>query len=192
MLRELADAFTDIRYLGGCILAADIIEARRSRFRSWKLASFAGAVLLTDKVDGWLARKSNIPSPKYASFDQDADRSVYRDVMYALGTTTLDARYFAYAGLTDVRNSRVKQKREQLRDRNLDASSKFLGKIKTCLQDVGMVADLSPIGEVFPSVVHVIHTAAVVLTGVSGVEIVVSANQQLAHYDTIRTEAREV
>lgn len=183
ILRTLANACTDLRSSGGRVLA-DNISRSGPNFRSWKLAAIAGALLYTDKLDGWLARKSNIPSTEYADKDSDADKEFYQLTMSAIGTATGDKRYLAYNALTDVRNNIIAAKRDELKAQGLDTTSRRLGKYKTTVQSIGMVADLSPIGEVYPRVVHTIHMSAIAMSALSGVSIYRDANMRLAELDS--------
>jgi phosphatidylglycerophosphate synthase len=182
ILRKLANACTDFRITGGNALADRIVD-KGPEFRSWRIAAFAGALLLTDKVDGILGRASNIPSAEYAAKDSAADKLVYGRLMTAIGSATSDKRYYAYNALTDLRDGFVDRKRAEMKEHGLDTTSRFPGKLKTTMQSIGLVADLSPFGRSHPKSVHAIHVSALAMAAYSGAEIIMDANQQLSGVD---------
>ena len=56
----------------------------------------------------------------------------------------------------------------------------MLFRSKTRVQAVAIVADLSPLGEKLPRIVHAIHAGSLVMTAVSGFDVIANANQQIA------------
>lgn len=180
LLRFAADRLTDSRHYGSFLLAGEIVGSKKS-FRSWWLAGQAGALMLTDLLDGYLGRRSNIPS---SVRDDEADKSFYRNHMLALALKEKDLRYIGYAAANEARNVVVQHERNRLRDADLDADSRFLGKAKTVLQNLGIFLDLSPIGDRSPDLVHKIHQTAIGLTALSGVDVVIDAERRLSQLQT--------
>lgn len=178
-LRKAANGLTDSRYYGSFALAGEI-ALKGNSFRSWRIAGRAAVLMATDALDGWLGRRSNIPSTEYTKKDESRDKSFYRNVMTAMTVSTGDKRYLAYSGVNDIRNGLVEGARVKLRESGLSAAARPLGKVKTGLQNLGILLDLSPIGDNHPSLAHVLHTGAVCLSAISGADVIINANQQLA------------
>src|ERR1035438_3201570 len=147
--RNLADALTTTRRYGSYALAGYIVK-KGPEFRSWKTASIAAGIFITDALDGWLARKSKIPSAQGARNDEETDKVLYNNVMSALTIATGDQRYLGYLVANQIRDQVVGAKRGELREHGLKANSRRLGQYKTRVQAAAIVADLSPLGETLP------------------------------------------
>ncbi|MBI3624185.1 hypothetical protein HY218_00980 [Candidatus Saccharibacteria bacterium] len=188
LLRKAANALTDTRFYGSFLLAGEVAVGGRS-FRNWKIAAQAGLLMVTDNLDGWLGRMSNIPSVEYTTKDEQRDKTLYRHTMTAIGVATEDPRYLIYSGLTDVRNGLVEKERAKLRTVGLSAGARPLGKLKTSAQNLALLIDLSPLGDSNAELVHRLHQSALGLTAVSGAEIIIDAKHKLSqHFQTATTD----
>ena len=177
--RELADNLTKVRLYGSYVLAGYIVK-KGPDFRNWKSFSLAGGLMITDYLDGVFARKSKIPSSEGAKKDEENDKIFYQNVLASMAIASGDKRYLTYGAINQLRDIQVSKKRTELRENDLSSQARNLGKRKTQSQDIALLLDLSTIGKHFPDFVHSIHAATVGLSLVSGVDVILNANKQLA------------
>jgi phosphatidylglycerophosphate synthase len=176
--RKLADGLTTTRRIGGYMLAGYII-GKGSKFRSFKTSFIASGLYATDMLDGYFARKSNIESEEGTKDDEQTDKKFNRAMLAALFIATQDRRYLVYDAAYELRDQIVTNKRDVLRENELPAAARILGKIKARYQATAVILDLSPIGEKFPGFVHNVHQAAEIYSVISGADIVIDANKRL-------------
>lgn len=189
--RQAANAVTYGRLIGTSIVVGDIISAEKTHRRSYKRAGLFTFFALLDGLDGLIARRSGEPTPAGAQLDQEVDKVCTGATKTALAVAHKSPTP-AVSLIIDVpRDYLVNQKRQELRDKGLQAGARPLGKLKTGINFATLIADLTPLGEKYPRARQAMYLGGMALTVVSGVEFMQAANVALEHHEAGTTLAED-
>lgn len=182
--RKAADAITYGRVMATGAILGGLATAPEEDQYSWGRAAAYAATGIADGADGRVVRMHpNGPTPDGAIKDEKSDKAA----SYATELTLALKHVDLYAGISVavdlVRDNVVRHKREQLRTADLDAKARPLGKYKTAWKFLTNSFALSPLAEKYPKALQTMRVGGMILTVVSGVDFVLSANRTLSEYD---------
>jgi phosphatidylglycerophosphate synthase len=173
-LRMSADALSLARIPAAELARRQLRGKRRDpEDRTWGFAAGVATLLLTDKLDGTLARKAQArkggDKDSFGGWlDQLSDKVVCDMLMSQLAKN--DEISPDLVNINRVRDVAVTAGRIAMESNGLDASAGKLGKIKTLVNSVATVMACSPIQAQHPELTEGLFQAATVMSVVSGVE----------------------
>lgn len=172
-------------------IVGDLAVASEEESYSWKRFYAAGFVAILDKIDGWLVRlHPNGPTPEGAQLDEESDKVITGVTEATLAIKHNDSFAATSVVIDLMRDSIVRKKRDELRERGLDAKARKLGKYKTGWKNITNTFALSPIAEKHPKIIKAMRVGEMALTLASGIDIIRSANHAISEQDFLEQKAK--
>lgn len=190
-----ANALSWLRIAAAPVLAERIISSENS-YRSWALAGSIAVLGATDKLDGWMGRKSSrlldgLGNVRGAWLDQLSDKVFVHGVLGSLvvkeavhGSKTLAAVYGVNQAAIIARDIWVTGARSDAANNDIDVKARPLGKLKTAAQLATMAVITTPIFNSEDNLNQLVQSAAVsgttalaIASGISLVRDISSASE---------------
>ena len=141
----------------------------------WVAAGVFALAAVTDRLDGWLARRSGTVTDFGIVADPIADKALTGSAF--IGLSMLDQLWWWVTAVVLVREIGITVLRAALLRRRLIPASRG-GKLKTVLQAVALAGIVAPLPSPLLEAAYVIMAAAVVVTVVTGVDYLLGAYRE--------------
>jgi len=182
--RKSAETVTYARVAMAGAIVGNLAVSSDVETHSWYRALGFAGVAMADKVDGWIARRQpDGPTAKGAKLDIESDEVITYSTESILAIKDSDPVTAISAFVNRFRDYLVGKKRDELREKKLDAKARDLGKYKTGWINFTTFLQLSPIGEKHPKIIRAMRIGEMALTIASGFDILRSANCSLSDYE---------
>ena len=170
-----ADLLTMVRVPGTEVVVHALANKRKDpKERSWGFALGVAAFLFTDKLDGWLGKRSKTPKDKLSYWgDQLVDKYAYGRIANQLVKNGEINKANLLVPL--IRDVPVTVGRVALEGTGESTAAKNLGRAKMAVQCIGIVTACSPVEAAIPGLADKILWASTAMSVVSGVGYVKEA-----------------
>lgn len=164
-LRLAANTLPIIRAAASPIIAKRL-ETTKPEDRTWKLGLAVGALAVTDKLDGWIARKIG-PTKLGGWLDQMADKALVIPIFHTLSKTGEISSLHCKTKI--ARDIGITAARTYASRRNINVDAQPLGKYKAVAEMATLAAAASPLSAK-AGVIEGMATASTALSLASGAQ----------------------
>jgi len=182
--REAADTVTYGRIMATGAVLGSLVTAPKNDQHSWGRSMAYSVTGMADGLDGRIVRlHPNGPTAHGATLDEQSDKVASYATEATLAIKHQDPFAAVSVAVDLVRDSFVHRKRNQLRAAGLDAKSRPLGKTKTFWKFATNSLAFSPLAEKHPNLIRGMRIGGMLLSVVSGFDIMRSANCAISQQD---------
>lgn len=164
-LRLTANTLPIVRAAASPVIAKKL-ETIKPEDRTWKLGLAVGALAVTDKIDGWIARKIG-PTKLGGWLDQMADKALVIPIFHTLSKTGEISNLHCKTKI--VRDIGITAARTYASRRDINVDAQPLGKYKAVAEMATLAAAASPLSAK-AGVIEGMATASTALSLASGAQ----------------------